>query len=78
MKSYQSRETIAKAYDLAKAAYAAFGVNTDKVIKTASDIPISIQCWQGDDVTGFEGAAGLSGGGILATGNYPGRARNGD
>jgi L-rhamnose isomerase len=78
MKSYQSRETIEKAYDLAKAAYAAFGVNTDKVIKTAQDIPISIQCWQGDDVTGFEGAKGLSGGGILATGNYPGRARNGD
>jgi L-rhamnose isomerase len=78
MKSYQSRETIEKAYDLAKTAYAAFGVSTDKVIKAASDIPVSIQCWQGDDVTGFEGAAGLSGGGILATGNYPGRARNGD
>ncbi|MDR2434987.1 MAG: L-rhamnose isomerase [Treponema sp.] len=78
MKSYQSRETIEKAYDLAKAAYAAFGVSTDKVIKAALDIPVSIQCWQGDDVTGFEGAAGLSGGGILATGNYPGRARSGD
>jgi L-rhamnose isomerase len=78
MKSYQSRETIEQAYVLAKAAYAAFGVNTDKVIKTALDIPISVQCWQGDDVTGFEGADGLSGGGILATGNYPGRARNGD
>jgi L-rhamnose isomerase len=78
MKSNQENESIEKAYDLAKSAYSAFGINTDKVIKTALDIPISVQCWQGDDVTGFEGAQGLSGGGILATGNYPGRARNGD
>jgi L-rhamnose isomerase len=78
MKPYQSRESIESAYALAKNAYAAFGINTDKTIKAALDIPISIQCWQGDDVTGFEGADGISGGGILATGNYPGRARNGD
>ena len=78
MVSNLDSEKIEKAYDLAKSAYAAFGINTDKVIRAALDIPISIQCWQGDDVTGFEGAAGLSGGGILATGNYPGRARNGD
>jgi len=69
---------VEKAYDLAKTAYAAYGVNTDKVIKTAMDIPISMNCWQGDDISGFEESAGLSGGGILATGNYPGRARNGD
>jgi L-rhamnose isomerase len=78
MKPYQNPESIEKAYALAKTAYAAFGINTDKTIKAALDLPISIQCWQGDDVTGFEGAAGISGGGILATGNYPGRARNGD
>ena len=78
MKELRSPETIEKAYDLAKSAYAAFGINTDKVIHAALDIPVSLQCWQGDDVTGFEGASGLSGGGILATGNYPGRARNGD
>jgi L-rhamnose isomerase len=78
MKSNQENESIEKAYDLAKSAYSAFGINTDKAIKSALDIPVSIQCWQGDDVTGFEGAEGLSGGGILATGNYPGRARNGD
>ena len=78
MKSNRDQETIEKSYALAKSAYAAFGVNTDKVIKAALDVPISVQCWQGDDVTGFEGASGLSGGGILATGNYPGRARNGD
>ncbi|MCL1992836.1 MAG: L-rhamnose isomerase [Spirochaetes bacterium] len=81
MESRNDTETAAfaveKVYSLAKAAYAAFGIDTDNAIKAASNIPISIHCWQGDDVTGFEGAAGLSGG-ILATGNYPGRARNGD
>jgi L-rhamnose isomerase len=78
MKAYQDQESIEKAYGLAKTVYGNFGVNTDKAIRAASDLPISIHCWQGDDVTGFEGADGLSGGGILATGNYPGRARNGD
>jgi len=78
MKSRFNQETIEKAYTLAKDTYAAFGINTDNAIHAALDIPVSIHCWQGDDVTGFEGAAGLSGGGILATGNYPGRARNGD
>ena len=46
--------------------------------ETSGAIPISIQCWQGDDVGGFESAGGLTGGGIMATGNYPGRARNAD
>jgi len=78
MKQYLDSETIEKAYELAKPAYAAFGINTDKTIRSALEIPISIQCWQGDDVSGFEGGDGISGGGILATGNYPGRARNGD
>jgi len=78
MESYLNPEKIEKAYALAKDAYAVFGIDTDKAIKAAADIPISIHCWQGDDVTGFEGADGLSGGGILATGNYPGRARNGE
>lgn len=78
MEKYTDKDAALKAYDLAKAAYARFGVDTGAAIRAARDIPVSIQCWQGDDVTGFEGAAGLSGGGILATGNYPGRARNGD
>ena len=78
MKPYQNQESIEKAYDHAKTVYAAFGVNTDKIIRAALDIPISINCWQADDVTGFEGSEGFSSGGILATGNYPGRARNGD
>jgi L-rhamnose isomerase len=78
MGPYQSKESLEQAYGLAKAAYANLGINTDKAIKDALNIPVSIHCWQGDDVTGFEGAQGLSGGGILATGNYPGRARNGE
>ncbi|MDR3334745.1 MAG: L-rhamnose isomerase [Treponema sp.] len=78
MKPYGNTEAVEQAYSLAKVVYANLGINTDRAIQAAVDIPISINCWQGDDVTGFEGAAGLSGGGILATGNYPGRARNGD
>jgi L-rhamnose isomerase len=78
MKPYENVETVETAYGLAKEAYAKFGINADKAVKAAMEIPISIQCWQGDDVTGFEGADGISGGGILTTGNYPGRARNGD
>jgi L-rhamnose isomerase len=78
MGPFQSKESLEQAYGLAKTAYANLGVNTDKAIKDALNIPVSIHCWQGDDVTGFEGAQGLSGGGILATGNYPGRARNGE
>ena len=76
-KQYSAKESVEKAYEQAKAAYSEFGINTDKAIRAALDVPVSIQCWQGDDVTGFEGSVG-SGGGILATGNYPGRARNGD
>ena len=72
-----SHEAFEKAYEAAKSVYASYGVNSDKAIRAALDVPISIQCWQGDDVTGFEGSQG-SGGGILATGNYPGRARTGD
>lgn len=69
---------IEEAYGLAQETYTQFGVDTDAAIRDALSIPVSIHCWQGDDVTGFEGADGISGGGILATGNYPGRARNGD
>ena len=78
MKISYGQEEIEKAYAQAKTVYAAYGINADSAIRAALDIPVSIHCWQGDDVTGFEGASGLSGGGILATGNYPGRARNGN
>ena len=65
---------ILKAYEIAKERYAAIGVDTDKAIATLEKTPISLHCWQTDDVIGFESAAGLSGG-IQTTGNYPGRAR---
>ena len=61
-------------YDYAKSAYAALGIDTEKAIEAALSAPISLHCWQGDDVKGFEGAQSLDGG-IQATGNYPGAAR---
>ncbi len=63
-------------YDSARAAFADWGVDTEAAIKTLLSIPISVHCWQGDDVGGFERKTGASGGGIQATGNYPGRASN--
>lgn len=68
-------EQIEKAYALAKERYAALGVDTDKAIETLEDTPISLHCWQADDVVGFERGEAASGG-IMATGNFPGRARN--
>jgi L-rhamnose isomerase len=62
-------------YTRAKDRYARIGVDTDAAEKTLSAIPISIHCWQGDDVGGFEPSAGGLSGGIQATGNYPGKAR---
>jgi len=59
----------------AKERYAAIGVDVDHALDKLASVPVSIQCWQGDDVGGFESSAGLTGGGILATGNYPGKAR---
>jgi len=69
---------VEKAYELARERYAALGVDTDKAIDRLAKIPISMHCWQGDDVGGFENPAGLTGGGILATGNYGGKARTPD
>ncbi|HOW17693.1 MAG TPA: L-rhamnose isomerase [Phycisphaerae bacterium] len=70
--------SVEKAYELARQRYAEIGVNTDQAMAALKKIPISLHCWQGDDVGGFESTAGLSGGGIQATGNYPGRARTAD
>ena len=64
-------------YDYAKSIYAELGIDTEKAINTALSTPISLHCWQGDDVKGFEGAQSLDGG-IQATGNYPGAARTPD
>ena len=61
-------------YESAREKYASLGVDTEKALETLTNIPISLHCWQGDDVLGFDGADALSGG-IQTTGNYPGRAR---
>jgi L-rhamnose isomerase len=66
---------ILKAYEFAKEQFAGIGVDAEAAMKTLETVPISLHCWQGDDVGGFENAAGLTGGGIQATGNYPGKAR---
>ncbi|MFC2711307.1 L-rhamnose isomerase [Hoylesella oralis] len=68
-------ELIEKAYAIAKERYAAIGVDTDRALEILKHTPISLHCWQADDVTGFERGEALSGG-IQATGNYPGKARN--
>jgi len=62
-------------YRFAKERYAALGVDTDKALQQLARIPISIHCWQGDDVGGFENAGQQLGGGLAVTGNYPGKAR---
>ncbi|UCH36757.1 MAG: L-rhamnose isomerase [Armatimonadota bacterium] len=67
------------AYNIAKERYAALGINTDRAVRAVLRVPISVQCWQADDVRGLEAAAGaLDSGGLQATGNYPGAARTGD
>lgn len=74
-----SSKAIQSAYQAAREAYADVGVDTDAAIKRALSVPISLHCWQTDDVRGLETPKeGLAGGGIMATGSYPGRARNGD
>ena len=66
--------TVKERYEAAKEIYRAVGVDTDAALEALKNIPVSMHCWQGDDVMGFDGAGALSGG-IQATGNYPGRAR---
>ena len=68
-------ELIVKAYEVAKERYAAIGMDTDKAMDALQKVQLSLHCWQADDVTGFESAGELTGG-IQATGNYPGKARN--
>jgi L-rhamnose isomerase len=69
---------ISKGYEWARERYADLGVSTDAALDALRRLPISLHCWQGDDVGGFENDEGLTGGGIQATGNYPGKARNAD
>lgn len=65
------------AYEIAKKEYEAYGIDTEKALETIKNIPVSIHCWQGDDVGGFDTKEALSGG-IQTTGNYPGKARTPD
>lgn len=78
MENRETENRIREGYAYAKKAYAAFGVNTDEVLEKMKDRHISLHCWQGDDVKGFEVGAGGASGGILSTGSYPGAARSGE
>lgn len=68
-------DKIQKSFDLAVEQYAAIGVDVNKALEQLDKLPISLHCWQADDVTGFENKDGNLTGGIQATGNYPGKAR---
>lgn len=61
-------------YEVAKSVYSKYGVDTEKVLEALAGVPVSLHCWQGDDVTGFDHDGPLTGG-IQTTGNYPGKAR---
>ncbi len=68
-------KAIEQSYSLARDVYRQYGVDTSAAIEKLSQIPVSLHCWQGDDVGGFENPdAGLDGG-LAVTGNYPGKAR---
>jgi len=73
-----SESRTQNAYILAKERYAVLGVDTEKALARLEDVSISLHCWQGDDVGGFENPGGDLTGGIAATGNYPGKARSAD
>ncbi|MEP4684243.1 MAG: L-rhamnose isomerase, partial [Rhodopirellula bahusiensis] len=66
---------IEKAFELAREEYQAIGVDVDSALQRMRDVEISVHCWQGDDVKGFEGDDGALGNGLAVTGNFPGRAR---
>jgi L-rhamnose isomerase len=75
MSNQITEKQIRDAYELARERYAALGVDADAALVRLSGIPISLHCWQGDDVGGFEAPGGTLGGGLAATGSYPGKAR---
>jgi L-rhamnose isomerase len=79
MKSnHSSDRALTAAYELARERYARLGVDVDRALKTLATIPVSLHCWQGDDLGGFETSGGTLGGGLVATGNHPGKARTPD
>ena len=77
MIEHPTEKHVACMYEMAKARYALMGVDTDAALAKLATVPISLHCWQGDDVAGFERPdSSLTGGGIMVTGSHPGRARN--
>ena len=72
----RDKNQVIKSYELAKEQYKKIGIDTEKILEKLNEIPISVHCWQGDDVQGFENPDGVLTGGIQATGNYPGKSRN--
>ncbi len=67
---------LEQAWELAKQRFAAVGIDVEEALRQLDRLPVSMHCWQGDDVSGFENPEGSLTGGIQATGNYPGKARN--
>ncbi len=67
---------LEQAWEIAKQRYASVGVDVEEALRQLDRLPVSMHCWQGDDVVGFENPEGSLTGGIQATGNYPGKARN--
>src|SRR5688572_20856768 len=78
MSTPSTTKQLQYAYAIAKERYANLGVDTDQALTTLGGISLSLHCWQGDDVAGFESPDAALSGGIAATGNYPGKARNAD
>ena len=75
--SQKTEKQIAQAYRLAREQYAHLGVNTERALAQLETISVSLNCWQGDDIGGFEPPRGNLGG-VMPTGQYPGKARTGD
>jgi L-rhamnose isomerase len=78
MSKQRTEKQIQDSYEFAKEAYARLGVSTDQAMAALGQVSLSVHCWQGDDVAGFENTGTALGGGLAATGNYPGKARNAD
>lgn len=76
MSNLRDNGSIENAFQIAKERYAAFGVDVNAVLNQLKTIPVSVHCWQGDDVQGFEHCGEELGGGIAVTGNHPGKARS--
>lgn len=73
-----SQKRIDTAYEIAQELFAEWGVDVEAALKRLGGVAISLHCWQGDDVGGFEGRGGALDGGLAVTGNYPGKARTAD